>query len=58
MPNYVTAARINGILDQLSHHRAQGIYKGGLVRDSVIESRASKPLQVFKEYNSLPTAKP
>ena len=29
MPNYITAAGSNSILDQLSHARAQGIYQGG-----------------------------
>ena len=29
MPNYVTAARSNSILDQLSRRRAHGIYEGG-----------------------------
>ena len=38
MSNYVTAARINSILDQQSHRRAQGIYQGGGVLDSTMES--------------------
>ena len=44
MINYVTAARSNSILDQLSHLRTQGIYQTG----GVPESAASKPLQVSK----------
>lgn len=32
MPNSVTAARVNSILDLLSHRRAQGIYlRGGVL---------------------------
>ena len=48
MPNYVTAARSNSILDQLSHLRAQGIYQGGGVPDSATQqaNAASKPLQL------------
>ena len=37
MTNYVTAAGHNSILDQLTHLRAQGIYKGDGVPDSVTE---------------------
>ena len=37
MPNYVTASGSNGILDQLSHLRAQGIYHNGGVPDSAME---------------------
>ena len=37
MPNYVTAARSNSILDQQSHLRAQGIDQGGGVPDSAME---------------------
>ena len=37
MPNYVTAAGSNSILDLLTHHRAQGIYEGGGVPDSAAE---------------------
>ena len=37
MPNYVTAARSNNILDQLSHLKAQRIYQGGVVPVSVME---------------------
>ena len=33
MPNYVTAARSNSILDQLAHRRAQGICNSGGVSD-------------------------
>ena len=32
--NYITTARTNSILDQLSHLRTQGIYKGGGVSDA------------------------
>ena len=37
MPNYVTTARNNSILDQLTHPRAQGIYHSGGVLDSAME---------------------
>ena len=37
MPNYVTASGSNGILDQLTHLRAQGIYQSGGVPDSATE---------------------
>ena len=37
MSNYVTAAGSNSILDQLSHLRAQGIYRSGGVPDSAME---------------------
>ena len=37
MPNYVTAARRNSILDQQSHLRAQWIYQGGGVPHSATE---------------------
>ena len=37
MPNYVTASGSNCILDQLTHLRAQGIYRSGGVPDSVME---------------------
>ena len=37
MPNYVTASGSNSILDQLTHLRAHGIYRSGLVPDSAIE---------------------
>ena len=37
MPNYVTASGSNSILDQLSHLRAQGIYRSGGVPDSAVE---------------------
>ena len=37
LPNYVTAAGSNSILDQLTHLRAQGIYQGGGVPDSATE---------------------
>ena len=37
MPNYVTVAGSNSIIDRLSHLRAQGIYQGGGVPDSVTE---------------------
>ena len=37
MPNYVTAAGSNSILDQLSHLRAQEIYQGAGVPDSATE---------------------
>ena len=33
MPNYVTTAGTNSILDQLTHLRAQGIYQSGGVPD-------------------------
>ena len=40
IPNYVTTARSNSFLDQLSHFRAQGIYKSGHgIHDSVIDRR-------------------
>ena len=50
MPNNVTAAGSNSILDQLTHQRAQGIYQGGGAPDSAMEHvlAASKPLQVSK----------
>ena len=37
MPNYVTAARSNSILDQLSHLSAQEIYHSGGVPSSAME---------------------
>ena len=37
MPNYVTASGSNSIVDQLTHLRAQGIYRSGGVPDSVME---------------------
>ena len=37
MPNYVTASGSNSILDQLTHLRAQGIYRSGGVPDSATE---------------------
>ena len=37
MPNYVTAAKINSILDRLSHYRAQGIYNRGGASNSATE---------------------
>ena len=37
MPNYVTASGSNSILDQLTHLRAQGIYRNGGVPDSAME---------------------
>ena len=37
MPNYVTASGSNSILDQLTHLRAQGIYRRGGVPDSAME---------------------
>ena len=37
MPNYVTASGSNSILDQLTHLRAQGIYRSGGVPDSDME---------------------
>ena len=37
MPNYVTASGSNSILDQLTHLRAQGIYRSGRVPDSAME---------------------
>ena len=55
LPNYVTASGSNSILDQLTHLRAQGIYRSGGVPDqgptrlghgAVLA--ASKPVQVFK----------
>ena len=37
IPNYVSAAKSNIILGQLSHHRAQRIYQGGEVPDSAMK---------------------
>ena len=37
MPNFVTAAGGNSILDQLIHLRVQGIYQSGGVPDSTTE---------------------
>ena len=37
LPDYVTASGNNGILDQLTHLRAQGIYRSGGVPDSAME---------------------
>ena len=37
MSNYVTASGRNSILDQLTHLRAQGIYRSGGVPDSAME---------------------
>ena len=37
MPNYVTASGSNSILDQLTHQRAQLIYRSSAVLDSVME---------------------
>ena len=37
MPNYVTASGSNSILDQLTHLRAQRIYRSGGVSDSATE---------------------
>ena len=50
MPNYVTAAGSNSILDQLTYLRAQGIYQSGGDPDSAMDQSiaASKPLQVSK----------
>ena len=54
MLNYVTAARSNGIPDQQSQFRAQGIYQGGPWRwwslrigDGAVLA-VSKPLQVSR----------
>ena len=44
MPNYVTASGSNSILDQLTHLRAQGIYRFG--HGAVLATW--KPLQVSK----------
>ena len=37
IPNYVTAPLSNSILDQLTHLRAQGIYRSGGVSNSAME---------------------
>ena len=37
LPNYVTTAGSNSILDQLTHLRAQGIYQSGGIPDSAME---------------------
>ena len=37
LPNYVTASGSNSILDQLTHLRAQGIYRSGGVPVSAME---------------------
>ena len=37
LPNYVTASGSDSILDQLTHLRAQGIYRSGGVPDSAME---------------------
>ena len=37
IPHYVTAAGRNCIIDQLTHLRAQGIYRSGGVPDSAME---------------------
>ena len=37
MSNYVTASGSNSILNQLTHLRAQGIYRSGGVPDSAME---------------------
>ena len=37
MPNYVTEAKRNSILNQLSYRRAQGIYNSSGVSDSAAE---------------------
>ena len=37
IPNYVTSARSNSILDQPPHLRAQGFYQGGGAPDSATE---------------------
>ena len=37
IPKYVTAARSNSILDQLSNCKAQGIYNSGGVSDLVVK---------------------
>ena len=37
LPDYVTAPGSNSILDQLTHLRAQGIYRSGGVPDSAME---------------------
>ena len=55
MPNYVTAARSNSIIDQLSHLRAQKIYQGGGVPYSIghgARLAASKSLQVSKYHEA------
>ena len=51
MPNYVTAARNNSIIDQLSHRMAQGNYNGGggVSNSARTHLTASKPLQVLQE---------
>ena len=65
MPNYVTAARSNSILDQLSHLRALGAYQGGGVPDSAMQQALlfrnhskypSKRNQVAVEWNPLRTS--
>ena len=46
MSNYVTASGSKGILDQLTHLRAQGIYQSGGVPDSAMEPSQGSPLSL------------
>ena len=50
MPNYVTASGSNSILEQLTHLRAQGIYRSGGFPDSAMEQ--SKVLRNHSKYPS------
>ena len=50
MPNYVTAWGSNGILDQLTHLRAQGIYQSGGVPDSATEQSS-----LFRNHSKYPS---
>ena len=58
MPNCVTEARSNSIIDQLTHLRAQGIYHGGGVPNSAMEQcqlfRNDSKYPIKNEYISSP----
>ena len=52
IPNYVTAAGSNSILDQLTYLRAQGIYQGGGVPDC-FETTPSIPTSIQVPYGDM-----
>ena len=49
LPNYGTATGSNSILDQLTHLRAQGIYRSGGVLDSAMEQ-----FQLLRNHSKYP----
>ena len=52
MPNYVAASGSNSILDQLTHLKAQGIYRSGGVPDSAMEQS-----QLLRNHSKYPSKK-